>query len=331
LNINESKINIGLNYMNKYAIAIGICLSLISNVTKGQQMPQFSHNMFNNMGINPGFAGLNDAITATLIARQQWLGLSDAEGTSIHPETYSATVSSPVPFLRGGVGIGFLQDQLGFETNLGVKMVYSHHVELDYGVLGLGLGINFIDKSIDFAAMRPITENDPVLAGAAKESAMMVDFDLGVFYKQEDVFWGGVSVAQIAQTNKQIGNSAHQLRREVSVSAGYNHIMASNPAFVVSPSILLKTDLSAIQADLNTIVTFNDRFWGGASYRLQDAIVIFLGLNFEQFSIGYSYDITLSPLGRRGRSFGSHEILVQYSFDLSLERVNVKHRNVRFL
>lgn len=317
--------------MTKYVITIGVCLLVLFNVAKGQQAAQFSHNMFNNMGVNPGFAGLNDAITATLIARQQWLGLSDAEGTSIHPETYSVTVSSPVPFLRGGVGIGFLQDQLGFETNLGVKMAYSHHMELDYGILGLGAGINFIDKRIDFAAMRPITDNDPVLAGAAEESAMMVDFDLGLFYKQEDLFWGGVSVSNIAQSTKQIGNSAHQLRRQASISAGYNHIMASNPAFVVSPSILIKTDLNTLQADLNTMVTYNDRFWGGASYRLQDAIVIFLGLNFEQFSVGYSYDITLSPLGRRGRSFGSHEIMVQYSFDLELQRLNERHRNVRFL
>jgi type IX secretion system PorP/SprF family membrane protein len=317
--------------MNKYSIATLLMIIFICDVTKGQQEAQFSHNMFNNMGINPGFAGLRNAICATALARQQWVGFRDEEGNRLNPETYSFTVDAPMPFLRGGLGVGFLQDQLGYETSLGVKLAYAYHLDLDYGTMGIGGQIGFLDKRIDFSNFRPITESDPVLGGAGEESRMLSDFALGVFYMHDDLFWGGISMSQIAQTTKEIGNADYQLRRHTYISAGYNHTLPGQPSFVFSPSALFKTDFNSLQIDFNALITYNKRFWGGASYRLQDAAVIFLGLNFEQISIGYSYDITLSPLGRSGRSFGSHEIFVQYCFSLDLEKIKETHRNIRFL
>ena len=89
--------------MKKYSIAILMVLFLIfCDDVKAQQEAQFSHNMFNNMGINPGFAGLRSAICATALARQQWVGFKDEEGTRVNPETYSFTVDAPVKFLKGG-------------------------------------------------------------------------------------------------------------------------------------------------------------------------------------------------------------------------------------
>jgi type IX secretion system PorP/SprF family membrane protein len=317
--------------MSKYGIATVFLFVLFCDVIKGQQEAQFSHNMFNNMGINPGYAGLRNAICATALARQQWVGFRDEEGTRVNPETYSFTVDAPIPFLRGGLGLGFLQDQLGFETSLGVKLAYSYHHSLDYGELGIGAQVGFLDKRIDFTQFRPISENDPVLGGAGEESRMFSDFALGVFYMLDNQFWGGLSISQLAQTTKEIGNADYQLKRHTYLSAGYNYTLPGQSAFVISPSTLVKTDFNSFQVDINALITFNNRFWGGASYRIQDAAVVFLGLNFEQISIGYSYDITTSPLGRSGRSYGSHEIFVQYCFSLDLEKIRETHRNVRFL
>lgn len=318
--------------MKKSSIAILLLLTVVfCEDLRGQQEAQFSHNMFNNMGINPGFAGLRNAICATALARQQWVGFRDGEGNSVNPETYSFTVDAPVPFIRGGLSLGFLQDQLAFETALGVKLGYAYHLQTTNGTLGIGGQIGFLDKRFDFSGFKPINEGDPALTGSAEESRMFIDGSLGVFYRMDEQAWAGLSVSQLAQSEKEIGSASYQTRRQLYLTAGYNYPLSNLEDFVISPSFLLKTDFGSFQTDFNTLITYRERFWGGVSYRIQDAAVVFLGLTFEQISIGYSYDVTLSPLGRSGRSWGSHEILVQYCFELDIEKIQQTQRNVRFL
>lgn len=318
--------------MRKYSIAgFVILILLFCDDVKSQQEAHFSHNMFNNMGINPGFAGLRGGICATALARQQWVGFRDEEKNRVNPETYSFTVDAPIQLIRGGLGLSFIQDELGFETALGVKLAYAYHLQMDYGTMGIGAQIGFLDKRFDFSGFRPITDGDPALQGSGEESRMLLDGALGVFYQMEDRAWAGISVTQLTQTQREVGTANYQLKRHVYATAGYHYTLPSYPALQLSPSVLVKTDMAAVQADINAIATYNSRFWGGASYRLQDAVVIFLGLTFEQISIGYSYDITTSPLGRSGRSYGSHEIMLQYCFDLDIDRITESHRNIRFL
>lgn len=312
-------------------LIIFILIFLCSPWVLAQQEPQFSHNMYNNMGINPGYAGLRGSINATGLARQQWLGFRDADDNRINPETYLLNVDSPIPLLRGGLALGFMQDKLGYENSVGIKISYAYHIKLPDGKLGLGAQAGFLDKRIDFGRLTPITGGDPVLTGGEEENRIFADFALGAFYLSKNNSWAGISISQTRQAKAQIGNSNHQLRRHAYLTGGYNMIWPTNPAFELSPSVLVKTDLASAQIDINAMITYNKRFWSGVSYRLQDAVVFLFGLNIEQISVGYSYDFTTSSLGRRGRSFGSHEIMLQYSFDLQLDKIQKIQRNVRFL
>lgn len=309
---------------------LSFVLVLTGGVVFAQQEPQFSHNMFNNMGINPGLAGLRNAICATGLARQQWVGFRDIEGNRVNPETYSLNVDAPIRLLRGGVALGFLQDQLGFENTVGVKISYSYHLDLSQGRLGIGGQFGFLDKQIDFSSLNPISTGDPVLIGG-EENHIFFDFALGAFYMLDDELWAGLSVSQLRQARGPIGDSDYSLRRHIYLTGGYNFLLPNNASYEVSPSVLLKTDLASWQIDLNTIVTYNNRFWSGVSYRPQDAVVVMLGVKFDQISVGYSYDITTSWLGSMGRSYGSHEIFLQYCFDLDIDKIESIQRNIRFL
>lgn len=315
---------------NKPGIVFIFLMTIVVSVSFSQQDVQFSHNMFNNMGVNPGYAGLRSAICATALARQQWVGFRDSEGNRINPETYALNVDAPLPIIRGGLALGFLQDQLGFETNVGVKISYSYHHRLDFGKLGLGAQIGFLDKRTDFGKFKPLTSGDPVLVGG-EETHMYVDFGAGVFYLSNDNYWGGISVSQLRQARGALGESNYSLKRHYYLSAGYDYTLPSNASYMLSPSVLLKTDAKSVQFDINALVTYNKRFWGGVSYRPQDALVILLGLHLDQFSVGYSYDITTSLMGALGRSYGSHEIMLRYCFELDIEKIKEVQRNIRFL
>lgn len=304
-------------------------LLTVYGMAQAQQEPQFSHNMFNNMAINPGLAGLRNAICATGLARQQWVGFRDLEGNRVNPETYSMNVDAPIALIRGGLALGFLQDQLGPENNVGVNLSYAYHMNMSMGRLGIGARIGFLDKQIDFGSLNPL-DPDPILTGG-QENHIFVDFSLGAFYMLDDELWAGLSVAQLRQARGPIGESQYGLRRHIYATGGYNLTWPSNSSYELSPSVLLKTDLASMQIDINTIVTYNKRFWGGVSYRPQDAFVVMLGVSLDQISIGYAYDITTSPLGSLGRSYGSHEIFIQYCFELDIDKISEIQRNIRFL
>jgi type IX secretion system PorP/SprF family membrane protein len=305
----------------------------VAVVAFGQQEAQFSHNMFNNMAINPGYAGSNDAICATLLARQQWVGFKDPQGNKGAPQTYLLSVDGAVNPLHGGLGMTIIQDQLGFEKNLGVKLSYAYRLAAGPGTLGIGATVGFLNKKIDFSKFIAIDPSDPLLASAAKEGNMATDFAIGAFYKIPNKLFFGLSASQLSQADISYGSTlaAPKLARHYYVSAGYYYPLSGNPSLELDPSILIKSDFASTQFDVNALVKYNNQFWGGVSYRATDAVVILLGMNWKNFHFGYSYDITTSALGSNGRSSGSHEVMVGYCFKIVHEFKPESYKNPRFL
>ena len=67
------------SFMKKYSILIALLFfGLLLSATR----PQFSQNLFNNIAVNPGYAGSNDAISATALHRSQWMGFLGAPSTT---------------------------------------------------------------------------------------------------------------------------------------------------------------------------------------------------------------------------------------------------------
>jgi type IX secretion system PorP/SprF family membrane protein len=307
-------------------------LVFLTSVAFSQQEAQFSHNMFNNMAINPGYAGSNDAICATMLARQQWVGFKDADGNKGAPQTYLLSVDGAVNPIHGGLGMTIYQDQLGFEKNLGVKLAYAYRLTAGPGQLGIGAQVGFLNKSIDFTKFKPIDVTDPKLLGQ-KESNMATDFAFGLFYKIENKLYAGISATQLSQAEVSYSSTlaSPTLARHYYVSAGYYYPLPNNPSIEIDPSILIKSDLASTQFDINALVKYNNQFWGGVSYRATDAIVILLGMNYKNFHFGYSYDVTTSAMGSNGRSSGTHEIMIGYCFKIIKEFHPQSYKNPRFL
>lgn len=295
-----------------------------------QQEAQFTHFMFNNMAINPAFAGASEAICFTGLARQQWMGIKDIDGTNVSPQTLLVSMDAPLNVLHGGLGGTIFQDQLGYEKNVGLRMNYAYRFNAGNGIMALGAQVGFLNKSIDFSKFRPLEDGDPVLASQAKESNFTTDFGFGGFYKVPGKFYLGLSAVQLSNAKQPIGNADYSNKRHYYLSAGYEYPLPDYPEFEIDPSLLIKTDGVSAQYDVNALVRYNNKFWGGVSYRVQDAIAILLGMNIKNFRVGYSYDITTSKLTQAG-SAGSHEIMVGYCFKIIIEKPRKSYRNTRFL
>ena len=297
---------------------------------KAQQDPQFTHNMFNHAFVNPGSYGLSDGITVTGIFREQWLGLKDDNNYKVAPETFLLTADAPVRFLRGGVGIGIAQDKEAYTKNMLVKLGYAYHLNIGNAKIGIGVNANFNNRSIDKNKLNPVDENDPVLLGLSTDGVMISDMSAGVFL-QKPRYYVAFSSTQLFETEKAPGTADgvifYKNRRHYYLTSGYDVVLPAFQGYVFTPSVFLKSDGNILQADINLMAKYNNKVWGGLTYRINDAVALLVGVAYKDIEIGYSYDIPTSRIA----ATGSHEIMARYRFKLEREKTRSGYRNTRYL
>jgi type IX secretion system PorP/SprF family membrane protein len=297
---------------------------------KSQQEQHNVHNMFNQVSYNPGFAGSIGGICATGLVRQQWVGFKDQLGNNVAPQSYSVNIHSPVNLLHGGIGASVYQDQLGYQKEIGVKLMYAYRRDIGMGNLGVGAQFGFINGTIDFNTLREGArdQGDPLLEGRADESDMLLDFGVGIHYVVPEKFYVGISSTRLSEQRS--STLAYTTKRHYYFSAGYEFAFPANPSYVVEPSLLIKSDGVKTQYDIAGLLKYNNIVWGGVSYsalRNMDPVSVLFGLKIKDVRIGYGYTIPTSKIG----SSGSHEIMVGYCFQIKFERGRQSYTNTRFL
>ncbi|TVR71996.1 MAG: type IX secretion system membrane protein PorP/SprF [Marinilabiliales bacterium] len=295
-----------------------------------QQDPQFSQSMYNIMMFNPGYVGSKNAICATAVNRQQWVGFEGAPVSSLF------TVNSPFRLFGAdhGAGLHILNDEAGFETNLSINASYAFRMNLGNGKLGIGFGLGVINSSLDADWFVPAGEDfttpsaDPSIP-AGNETVLTVDFSGGLFYYDGDLYVG-ISSTHINEPAVEYTQSARPFRsRHYYLTAGYRLPM-KNPSVSALPAVLLQTDGAIAQLNIGAIIDYNSRLWGGLFYRHGAAIVGIAGVElFNGINIGYSYDFSTTAIMRHNK--GSHEFMLRYCFDLDMDRTPQRYRSIRIL
>lgn len=296
-----------------------------------QQDPQFTNNMHYKLGVNPGYAGSEGTISGIILNRYQWDGFEGAPKTLV----FSAEAAINAFGSPGGIGLNVVSDELGFEQNTQINVNYAYSKTLGLGKLGIGVSFGLYNKSIngewevpeDNQGIYTQPSSDPAIP-QGDVSQMALDAGLGL-YLSSNQYYLGASVTHINQASIKFSDLASTyLVRHYYLMGGYN-IKLSDPLFELRPSFLLKSDLASWQLDLNTNIVFNERFWGGITYRVQDAVALLMGMEMENgLRFGYSFDLVTSAISRYG--YGSHEIFVSYSLNLERNR-NQKYKSIRFL
>lgn len=309
---------------------VGLTASFIILLTYfalGQQEAQVTQNMFNYTSVNPGYFGMRNGICATGIIRQQYVGLKDMEGEAINPESLFLTVDAPVEVLHGGLGATIYQDQLGVTQTTGIELGYAYRTRLGFGDLGIGFNMGFFNKMIDFSRFRPIDETDPILNNRdGEEQDMLINFSFGGFYQVENEYYLGVASTNMIES--QASNTRYMQRRHYFLMGGYHYQLT--PEYEVVPSLMVQYDGTTTQFHLSSVVQFQEKYWAGLGYRMQDAVTVIAGLYWKDFKFGYAYDLNTSRLAGAGSS-GAHELMIGYCFKLEMEKDNNKYRNTRFL
>jgi type IX secretion system PorP/SprF family membrane protein len=311
-------------------------ITWLVNPAQAQQEPNFSQYMFYGLVLNPGVAGNDNAVSITAANRIQWTGFGKEDGVQVAPRTYFVAADMPIRILKGGVGAVIMQDAIGHEKTIAVKIGYANQRKMGFGKLGIGAQIEFNNRNIDFSKLNPAGA-DPLLDQlSAEESEMLIDFSLGLFYRVPESYYIGVSGLHLVQTKGKplvedaSGGLSMKLDRTFFINGGYEITFPRNPDYMFVPSAVIETDLAKIRFDVNALLKYKEAFWGGLGYRVGESIIVLLGVQYKDFRIGYSYDINVNRLGLPVFG-GTHEIMLNYRFKLEIDKGRKSYKNTRFL
>ena len=304
--------------MKKIIILI---LAVISVSVSAQQDPQFTQNMFNKLANNPGFAGSRGVIATSILHRSQWLGFSEG---SAGASTQNFSIDAELPFLYGGVGLNVVKDNIAQFSNLGLQASYAYRTELGVGQIGMGMSVGMYQSGLNGGALRSAQSGDPAIpTGDVKGSSL--DIGAGVYYNTQDVYIGLSSAHMTEPTIEWSDGQNFSLTRHYFLIAGYYHELSS--LLSLNPSIYLKSDGATSQLDINTNLIYNNKMWGGVSYRLDEGISLLAGMNVnEDLRFGLAYDVTIM-----NAMSNSLEFMLGYNFKIKTNKAISKYKNPRFL
>lgn len=287
-------------------ISLTLILTVFGQIGIAQQQVMFTQYMFNGLAINPAYAGSHDNITATFLAREQWVGLDGAPA--------SQTFSIHSPFNASGsanIGALLIHDKIGVTDQTTAYLAFAYRIRFS-GSARLAFGMQGGLSNYNSRLSR-ISVSDPVFA-AGDININRPNFGAGLYFNT-DRFFAGVSVPQLVRSKLDVNNSDSdsRLERHFFGYAGYVFDISRDLKF--KPNLLIKyVENAPVEFDINANLLIKDIIWAGLSYRSFDSFDALIQVQVsKQFQFGYAYDFATTTDLRRVNA-GSHELMIQYTF-----------------
>ena len=293
-----------------------------------QQSAIFSQSMFNQLTINPAYAGSSEVVNLFGTSRQQWIGLDG------HSKTTVFGFDAPINMFKSeaGLGLNFSNDQIGFSEEIVVNLSGSLKYRLQTGTINVGLNFGIINHVLKPEWEVPTSDYhsaDDNLLVDSEQSASVFDMGIGTFYTCEKWF-GGLSLTHLFNPAPKFDDSYfYYLKRTMYIFGGYSYSLQNRP-IEFRPFAMIVTDGVSIQSDIHLQGVYKKRFWGGLGYRFGDAIILDAGIELKNgLRLGYSYDVATS--GAISDNGGSHEVTIGYKFILGIDKKSKGYKSVRYL
>jgi type IX secretion system PorP/SprF family membrane protein len=283
-----------------------IALALLcGSAAFSQQMPQFTQYMFNTISINPAYAGSRETLSLVGLHRSQWIGLDGG------PTTQTFSIHSPMRNEKVGLGLSFINDELGFENFTYIYGDFSYTIQVSEKTkLAFGLKGGFTSYSID-QELRDAEPTDPAIYGI--ENRWSPNIGAGAFL-HTNRWYVGLSAPRILNTDYH-GTDDYEALERISYYLTGGVVVDINDNTKFKPSFMVKTTNGApLSYDITGNFLFNEKLWLGAAYRFDQSAGALGGIvDFQvskQFRIGYAYEHPISDI--RPYTSGTHEILLMF-------------------
>lgn len=279
-----------------------------------QQGMQYTQYMYDGTLINPAYAGADEALSISLLHRDQWSGLEGA------PQSQTFSAHSLFKNPKVGAGLFLHRESIGVHDNIQFATNLAYHLPLGYQkTFSFGLKASVLNVKSDYQSLQNANPDPTVY----DELFSGTDFNAGFgFYFRSKHFEAGYSIPSIINRTVNVNDSISldPINLNHLLFGQYHLPVGSN--FILSPSFLLKYYKgTALSYDLNFLTTYRGVLAAGVSYRKQESVDFLLRFNLtSQFQIAYAYDFPIGNVSRLAHA--SHEIMLRYIFKFNYDNVN---------
>ena len=126
-------------------ILLQLLIIVFPLMAKAQNEITYSQYMFNNLLVNPAYAGYKEQVNVNLLSRNQWVGIKGA------PTTQSLLVDGAF-FHNKNVGLGLtvLNDKIGIQGQTAMMANYAYRLPVGQkGRLSFGVGVGAVQFSLN--------------------------------------------------------------------------------------------------------------------------------------------------------------------------------------
>lgn len=336
--------------MKKLKSLLVFCFVVLGSLSISAQDIHFSQFYLSPLNLNPAMTGvMNCNIRLVANYRNQWASVLRSNAYSTYSVSYDQRI--PVGrYDYFGVGGTFWGDRAGeadFATVTG-KLSFSYSKKMgggrkDGNYLVVGAEAGAAQRSIDFLKLRWGLQHDG--NGGFDETAdsmeddvfdrdnfLFADLAAGllwfmVFDEDNSLYLGG-AFHHLNRSNQSFSSSDEDLLySRFTFHAGGDFMMGDR--FGLVPGVIVMSQGPSFQVNAGTSFKFllgNDRFnyqafqfglWTRISNKIEtgvlnDAAILSTRFDYNDFSLGFSYDINISPLRPASNANGGFEFALIY-------------------
>ncbi len=321
---------IALINMKKKLLTLAIISIFFIMNSAYSQDPGFSQFYANPVYLNPAMAGSGDCSRLSLNYNNQWPGITNSF------VTYSVSYDQFVDKLSGGLGIIMNYDVAGdgiLKTST-ISGTYSYKLMVNEDLfVNVALQGGYYNKQLAWEKLVFGSEVDPSDPNFGSTEVVpdnlsfgFADFATGILLGINDKIFAGFAAHHLSQPNISFyKNENSKLDLKYTAHAGamfylnssnYQRSKDEYKQTSVSPNILYQKQGDFQQ--LNVGVYFNlypfvFGTWYRHAFENPNAMTALVGLRYNKFNLGYSYDYTVSKINKV--SGGSHEISFTWHFN----------------
>lgn len=318
-------------------LVLVLLIIVASSKAWAQQDPVFSHYMLNPYYYIPALTAYDGKSSLTLISRNQWTGYEtsfEQEGGA--PSTqflnYSTLLNlGKVPLAVGGT---FIYDQLGPRNDTYVQLSLAYHWDRPRGRWSVGARPSVFNKVLDYGRLVVVDPEDLSQSPSGDESQVGFDLVASLAYSSE-FFLLGVAADHLLQPDVNFGFEGGSTEiangRDMLFSLFARYQYQFSRKLSLEPTVLVKTNLAGVTFDLSARAIYQNKLWGGLSYRDMEAMTLFLGYSFlsdNSLSLGYSFDYIV--VDQDAKQATSHELYARYNLPGLSDRSKKIVRTPRF-
>lgn len=285
--------------------------------------------------LNPALTGINDCnYRVAAMYRSQW--------SSVSPDPYQTpsisfdinnvlqriikkgTLSAGALLLNDKAGSGALTNTT-FQGSLAYQRPLTSNRKLN-GSLGLQFG--YTQKTLNFDKLVFETQFDgeqfdPNLSNqeSFNNKISYVDLNAGLYFSynistKSDIFLGGALFHILEPAEKFLSSGAdNKLGMRIVGQGGVRIGLTDNLDLI--PQFLYMSQTKAQEINVGATVQYaintDFKIFGGVWYRVNDAVIPMIGIEYKRIRFGLSYDVNTSSLKDASNSNGGFELALSYT------------------